>query len=189
MGFFGFINVVFVSLQNDLIIEMPRKRQQTRRFGGQEMNLDNISDLDSSDSEAAELAEEMGLQTRAANKRAKGKSEHLHSSFESHFTRSPHMCCKICRDDLFPWAVRVRFFTDTRSSRKSRRNQEDYDFSIGEDDDGRYNRSDCFKVEKMLLVYGYGRWEDILAHARFKKKLDVADVELIAKSVVSMARL
>ena len=58
--------------QNDLIIEMPRKRQQTKRFGGQEMDLDNISDLDSSDSEAAELAEEMGLQTRG--KRGKGKS-------------------------------------------------------------------------------------------------------------------
>ena len=57
--------------QNDLIIEMPRKRQQTKRFGGQEMDLDNISDLDTSDSEAAELAEEMGLQTRA--KRGKGK--------------------------------------------------------------------------------------------------------------------
>ena len=50
---------------------MPRKRQQTKRFGGQEMDLDNISDLDTSDSEAAELAEEMGLQTRA--KRGKGK--------------------------------------------------------------------------------------------------------------------
>ena len=58
--------------QNDLIIEMPRRRQQTKRFGGQEMDLDNISDLDSSDSEAAELAEEMGLQGRP--KRGKGKS-------------------------------------------------------------------------------------------------------------------
>ena len=58
--------------QNDLIIEMPRRRQQTKRFGGQEMDLDNISDLDSSDSEAAELAEEMGLQGRS--KRGKGKS-------------------------------------------------------------------------------------------------------------------
>ena len=52
---------------------MPRKRQQTKRFGGQEMDLDNISDLDTSDSEAAELAEEMGLQNRP--KRGKGKSK------------------------------------------------------------------------------------------------------------------
>ena len=63
---------ILTYFQNDLIIEVPRRRQQTRRFGGQEMNLDNISDLDSSDSEAAELAEEMGLQTRG--KRLKGKS-------------------------------------------------------------------------------------------------------------------
>ncbi len=66
-----------VSLQNDLIIEMPRKRKQTRRFGGQEMDLDNISDLDSSDSEASEIAEEIGLATRGS-KRLKGKAgKHL----------------------------------------------------------------------------------------------------------------
>ena len=41
----------------------------------------------------------------------------------------------------------------------------------------------------MLLVYGYGRWEDILAHGRFKRKLELTDVELIAKSVVCIVVL
>ncbi len=81
----------------------------------------------------------------------------------------------------------------TRSSRRGRRGGQDNDddFSLaGElDDGGRYNRSDCFKVEKMLLVYGFGRWEDILAHGRFKKKLELSDVELIAKSVVRKMEL
>ena len=44
-------------------------------------------------------------------------------------------------------------------------------------------------MEKMLLVYGYGRWEDILAHGRFKRKLELTDVELIAKSVVCVVVL
>ena len=85
----------------------------------------------------------------------------------------------------FNWIASFVFFSDTRSGKRGRRTQDDFEYGIGEiDDDGRYNRSDCFKVEKMLLVYGYGRWEDILAHGRFKRKLELSDVELIAKSVV-----
>ena len=75
--------------------------------------------------------------------------------------------------------------SEAKRGKRGRRTQDDFEYGIGDfDDDGRYNRSDCFKVEKMLLVYGYGRWEDILAHGRFKRKLELADVELIAKSVV-----
>ena len=29
-----------------------------------------------------------------------------------------------------------------------------------------FSRSDCFKVEKHLLVYGWGRWQDIKVHGR-----------------------
>ena len=41
------------SLQNELIIEMPRQRKQTSRYGNQDSIL-NMSDLDTSDSDADE---------------------------------------------------------------------------------------------------------------------------------------
>ena len=29
-----------------------------------------------------------------------------------------------------------------------------------------FSRSDCFKVEKHLLIYGWGRWQEIKLHSR-----------------------
>ncbi|KAG9331034.1 hypothetical protein JZ751_020417 [Albula glossodonta] len=46
---------------------------------------------------------------------------------------------------------------------------------------GGYGRTDCFRVEKHLLVYGWGRWRDILSHARCKRRLGERDVETICR--------
>ena len=35
----------------------------------------------------------------------------------------------------------------------------------GQRPDGSFMRAECFKVEKHLLTYGWGRWRDISAHA------------------------
>uniref|UniRef100_A0A674MVS8 Chromodomain helicase DNA binding protein 9 n=1 Tax=Takifugu rubripes TaxID=31033 RepID=A0A674MVS8_TAKRU len=48
-----------------------------------------------------------------------------------------------------------------------------------------YGRTECFRVEKNLLVYGWGRWKDILAHGRFKKQLTEWDVESICRALLS----
>ncbi|MGH0129219.1 UNVERIFIED_CONTAM: hypothetical protein FKN15_069725 [Acipenser sinensis] len=47
-----------------------------------------------------------------------------------------------------------------------------------------YPRSECFRVEKNLLVYGWGRWIDILSHGRFKRQLTEQDVETICRAVL-----
>nr|XP_015209125.1 PREDICTED: chromodomain-helicase-DNA-binding protein 7 isoform X1 [Lepisosteus oculatus]XP_015209126.1 PREDICTED: chromodomain-helicase-DNA-binding protein 7 isoform X1 [Lepisosteus oculatus]XP_015209127.1 PREDICTED: chromodomain-helicase-DNA-binding protein 7 isoform X1 [Lepisosteus oculatus] len=47
-----------------------------------------------------------------------------------------------------------------------------------------YPRSECFRVEKNLLVYGWGRWTDILSHGRFKRQLKEQDVETICRAVL-----
>ncbi|XP_058868476.1 chromodomain-helicase-DNA-binding protein 8 isoform X1 [Acipenser ruthenus] len=47
-----------------------------------------------------------------------------------------------------------------------------------------YGRTDCFRVEKHLLVYGWGRWQDILSHGRFKRRLSERDVETICRTVL-----
>ncbi|KAG8442016.1 hypothetical protein GDO86_010983 [Hymenochirus boettgeri] len=47
-----------------------------------------------------------------------------------------------------------------------------------------YARSECFRVEKNLLVYGWGRWTDILSHGRFKRPLSEQDVETICRTIL-----
>ncbi|XP_032875675.1 chromodomain-helicase-DNA-binding protein 7 isoform X2 [Amblyraja radiata] len=47
-----------------------------------------------------------------------------------------------------------------------------------------YPRTECFRVEKNLLVYGWGRWSDILSHGRFKRQLTEHDVETICRTIL-----
>ncbi|XP_009886654.1 PREDICTED: chromodomain-helicase-DNA-binding protein 8, partial [Charadrius vociferus] len=47
-----------------------------------------------------------------------------------------------------------------------------------------YGRTDCFRVEKHLLVYGWGRWREILSHGRFKRRLSERDVETICRTIL-----
>ncbi|XP_069490011.1 chromodomain-helicase-DNA-binding protein 8 isoform X3 [Ambystoma mexicanum] len=47
-----------------------------------------------------------------------------------------------------------------------------------------YGRTDCFRVEKHLLVYGWGRWKDILSHGRFKRRMSERDVEIICRTIL-----
>ncbi|KAM9329392.1 chromodomain-helicase-DNA-binding protein 8 [Gastrophryne carolinensis] len=47
-----------------------------------------------------------------------------------------------------------------------------------------YGRTDCFRVEKHLLVYGWGRWRDILNHGRFKRGMTERDVEKICRAIL-----
>ncbi|KAK3733995.1 hypothetical protein QZH41_009861 [Actinostola sp. cb2023] len=47
-----------------------------------------------------------------------------------------------------------------------------------------WTRVECFRVEKNLLIYGWGRFKEILLHGRFKSKLAERDVECIARSIL-----
>uniref|UniRef100_A0A672SMP1 Chromodomain helicase DNA binding protein 7 n=1 Tax=Sinocyclocheilus grahami TaxID=75366 RepID=A0A672SMP1_SINGR len=52
-----------------------------------------------------------------------------------------------------------------------------------------YPRSECFRVEKNLLVYGWGRWGDILSHGCFKRPLRERDVETICRALLAYCLL
>uniref|UniRef100_A0A8C7WLQ3 Chromodomain helicase DNA binding protein 7 n=1 Tax=Oncorhynchus mykiss TaxID=8022 RepID=A0A8C7WLQ3_ONCMY len=52
-----------------------------------------------------------------------------------------------------------------------------------------YPRSECFRVEKNLLVYGWGRWGDILSRGRFKRPLQEQDVETICRALLAYCLL
>ncbi|CAB1326523.1 unnamed protein product [Coregonus sp. 'balchen'] len=72
-------------------------------------------------------------------------------------------------DDEYPPA-------NSRQSRSSRRSER----HTGNG----YGRTDCFRVEKHLLVYGWGRWRDILSHARCKRRLGERDMETICRVIL-----
>ncbi|XP_062400632.1 chromodomain-helicase-DNA-binding protein 6 isoform X4 [Sardina pilchardus] len=48
----------------------------------------------------------------------------------------------------------------------------------------RYLRAECFRVEKNLLIFGWGRWKDILTHGRFKWHLAERDMELMCRALL-----
>ncbi|XP_055711038.1 chromodomain-helicase-DNA-binding protein 7 isoform X3 [Phlebotomus papatasi] len=58
--------------------------------------------------------------------------------------------------------------------------------SMGIDDVayGNWARSECFKVEKGLLTYGWGRWSEILEHGQFKRGWREIEVEELARIIL-----
>ncbi|XP_060926010.1 chromodomain-helicase-DNA-binding protein 6 [Limanda limanda] len=48
----------------------------------------------------------------------------------------------------------------------------------------RYLRAECFRVEKNLLIFGWGRWKDVLNHGRFKWHLAERDMEAICRALL-----
>uniref|UniRef100_A0AAR2L365 DNA helicase n=1 Tax=Pygocentrus nattereri TaxID=42514 RepID=A0AAR2L365_PYGNA len=49
----------------------------------------------------------------------------------------------------------------------------------------RYLRAECFRVEKNLLIFGWGRWKDILNHGRFKWHLTERDMEVLCRALLA----
>ncbi|XP_056009130.1 chromodomain-helicase-DNA-binding protein 8-like isoform X4 [Ostrea edulis] len=129
------VDVEGLKHKNELIIQEPRQRKQTTRYGNDDGVME-MSELDSSSNSDDE-------------------------DDESRKTRS---------------GMKKR----GRPGRRRRGSDDDYDA----DDAEGYGRSDCFKVEKNLLVFGWGRWRDILSHGKFKKMLVEKDVETISRALL-----
>lgn len=75
-----------------------------------------------------------------------------------------------------------------KGGRKGRGGKKDDDFEIEDNipPPGCYARPECFKVEKMLLIYGWGRWRDIVKHGDFRRDLDELDVANISQAIVRL---
>lgn len=52
---------------------------------------------------------------------------------------------------------------------------------------GNWARSECFKVEKGLLSYGWGRWTEIAEQGQFKRGWQEKDIEDCARVIVSIS--
>uniref|UniRef100_A0A674HKH2 Chromodomain helicase DNA binding protein 8 n=1 Tax=Taeniopygia guttata TaxID=59729 RepID=A0A674HKH2_TAEGU len=48
----------------------------------------------------------------------------------------------------------------------------------------RRGHHDCVRVEKHLMVYGWGRWRELAAQGRFKRRLSERDVENLGRAIV-----
>lgn len=43
---------------------------------------------------------------------------------------------------------------------------------------GTWNRNDLFRLEKGVMAFGWGRWEEVLSHAQLRKGWTNNDVEV-----------
>ena len=68
--------------------------------------------------------------------------------------------------------------------KKSRKFYDDYVPRDGEVVYGSWARTECFKVERGLLTFGWGRWEEILQHSQFRHGWRENDVEDCARVIL-----
>lgn len=130
---------------NELIVQEPRRRTQTKRFG-QDDSLMEISEADSTD----EDEDGNGVSGRTRGQRGRlGKPS--------------------------------KKGRRGRGGGYERERDEDYLEEFGP---GNWSRAECYKVEKGLLTFGWGRWDEFLILGNFRRKLGRQDVEDIARVIL-----
>ena len=131
--------------RNELIVQEPRRRTQTKRFGADDSVLD-MSELESSD----EDDDSVSMRTRGGRCRLpKGKKNRK-----------------------------------GRGGGYERERDEDYLQEFGP---GNWTRAECYKVEKGLLTFGWGRWDECLMIGNFRRRLSRQDIEDISRVLLLFA--
>merc|ERR1719422_1478157 len=69
--------------------------------------------------------------------------------------------------------------SERRRGRRSQWDMDDDDYMEEERDVeyGTWAKNDLFRLEKAVMTYGWGRWEDIMCHAQLRRGWTNADVE------------
>lgn len=137
-----------VKEEDKLIVQEPRRRTQTKRFG-QDDQLLEISDNNSTDD-----GDEDDISGRTRGKGGKsGKGS----------------------------GKKGKLMKTGRGGGYERERDEDYLEEFGP---GNWARAECYKVEKGLLTFGWGRWDEFLVLGNFRRKLGRQDVEDIARVIL-----
>ncbi|XP_071513861.1 uncharacterized protein [Panulirus ornatus] len=141
-----------------LIVEEPRRRSQIRRYGHDESVLD-CSDLESSGSESGQERdiEQDVIQEISSRSRNRGRGRGRNRGRGSRGGRTTRASRYVVDEESIDPDI-VRY--------------------------GQWLRSECFKVEKGLLIYGWGRWKEILAHGDFRPAWKENDVQDCARMVL-----
>jgi chromodomain-helicase-DNA-binding protein 7 len=132
--------------RNELIVQEPRRRTQTKRFGADDAVLD-MSELESSD----EDDDSVSMRTRGG------------------------------RNSRLPKGKKGK---KGRGGGYERERDEDYMQEFGP---GNWTRAECYKVEKGLLTFGWGRWAECLILGNFRRQLSRLDVESISRVLLLYA--
>lgn len=76
--------------------------------------------------------------------------------------------------------------TPTSNSKRNKRRFLDFedDEYMSNIDGGYWSKSDCLKIEKGLLTYGWGRWEKIISSNHFKRDISTEDCESICRVIL-----
>lgn len=76
--------------------------------------------------------------------------------------------------------------TPTSNSKRNKRRFLDFDDDeyMANVDGGYWSKSDCLKIEKGLLTYGWGRWEKIISSNHFKREISTEDCESICRVIL-----
>eukprot|EP00794_Sanderia_malayensis_P019257 gene19257-21185_t len=115
--------------QENLIIDKPRERKQTKRFGNEDGALE-VTDMESED---------------------EGEKASVPDVVRPDVPRPDVIRPDVARPDV------------GRTS---------------------WSRAECFRVEKNLLIYGWGRWHDVLAHENFKTDISEREIEAISRTIL-----
>lgn len=147
--------------QKTLIVEEPRRRSQIRRYGHDESVLD-CSDLESSASDSEkekEVEPEMIPEPigRQRGGRRGGRGRGGRGSRGGRGGRTTRASRWVAEEEAIDPEV-VKY--------------------------GQWMRSECFKVEKGLLMFGWGRWKEILAYGDFRSAWKESDVMECARMIL-----
>ena len=134
-----------VTNRNELIVEEPRRRVQTRRFGQDDAILDAISDPESN-SDGDDDDDTVSGRTRGG-RGGKSKRDKKNKRGRTSYAERPE-------------EIMVEFSLSNCT------------------------RSECYKVEKGLLTFGWNRWDEIMEISNFRRKLEAKDIEELARIIV-----
>lgn len=151
------IYCVPILFSQQLIMDEPRKRSAIRRYGHDESVVD-CSDLDTSASDSTAEQERLDDMTNEPG----------------------------CRKTRRRRAKGTKTVTPkgTRRSGKSRWGCDDEPGDMDEVKYGLWHRSECFKVEKGLLTFGWGRWTEIMKWGEFRSAWEISHVQDCARMIL-----
>lgn len=89
----------------------------------------------------------------------------------------------------FFFSFTIQFYVGKKRNRdklnkKSRKFYDEYVPREGEVVYGNWARSECFKVERGLLTFGWGRWEEIIQHSQLRRGWTETDIEDCARVIL-----
>lgn len=153
--------------KDERIIYEPRRRTQTRRFGGPDDILESdYSSSDTDDNDPAKL-------DANGNPIPGNDKKHKRGKKSKRGNKNADANANGGNDNDADW--------------NGGSNDAIYD-----NDTGVWSRDECYKVEKNLLIYGWSRWAKILQHCDFssRKKGGVQteqDVENLSRTIIAYA--